>query len=563
MSKVITNAEFRAALARCVPPSGWKETIAVAFSGGIDSTCLLYLLHCSLSDGPSDTPNKFPKIVRSFTVNHDLQQASTTMATHCEQFAAKLGIEHSTVRIQWGQHQYPPRPPEQNYETVARDARYHALFSRMQSSSTETIAFGHHADDQVETALMRLLRGSSLLGASGMRPCRRWGMGTTSKSPLTYTGVAGMSNWIVRPFLGFSKDRLLATCEEHGLVYIKDKSNFQPDLTLRNAIRAQLTRGSDGLSPPIVSEKTQPQLNDPPLQTAPAQQLSDVHKAMQKLAPWGPADKEELRAAVAQLQERMGEVNLEVDKILASCRLPSPVGTLLLSSAELSKQLFDPMVSNAFVFRALRYVSPHPWGSLQAESFRSGDAIRRILKCIGDHRGTASFSVGSGVLWTPVLAADDNSGRIKSLPKSDPPPAGYSRAWIASRMPIYRNHPSPAIDVTEKVIQALPASSDVEILFDYRYQVRVRTGQLPDEVLQPMREGGSFKLEVNSYSKWFFPSVVWRHGHHDVRFLPSIVDGSGLDAQSLSFVQSPAVKCLQVATDSWLSASWVRPISSL
>ena len=92
------------------------------------------------------------------------------------------------------------------FENTARDARYHSLFQLMTRENIPAIAFGHHADDQVETALMRLGRGSTKLGAGGMRPCRRWGMGLSSdENALGYAGYEGMNRWIVRPLLDVSK----------------------------------------------------------------------------------------------------------------------------------------------------------------------------------------------------------------------------------------------------------------------------------------------------------------------------------------------------------------------
>ena len=71
------------------------------------------------------------------------------------------------------------------------------------------IALAHHADDQVETALMRFGMGTTELGAAGMRACRRWGMGTADarlgEQALGWAGLGGMNKWIVRPLLDVAK----------------------------------------------------------------------------------------------------------------------------------------------------------------------------------------------------------------------------------------------------------------------------------------------------------------------------------------------------------------------
>jgi hypothetical protein len=83
----------------------------------------------------------------------------------------------------------------------------------MLQSNTGVLAFAHHADDQTETALMRLGRGTTLLGASGMKPFRRWGMGIPPGKghDLEWVGYEGMNKWIIRPLLGVSKVRSAVT----------------------------------------------------------------------------------------------------------------------------------------------------------------------------------------------------------------------------------------------------------------------------------------------------------------------------------------------------------------
>lgn len=182
---------------------------AVGNSGGPDSTCLLFLTHRLLSDQNMNGKG-LPTSVVSLTVDHGLQASSSSMASHCSQTAAKLNVDHLTTSIPWSEPPYPPRPEgSRDFENTARSARFHALFQAMTKMAVSTVAFGHHADDQVETCLMRLGKGSSELGAGGMAHCRKWGMGLgrSTEGGLGWAGYEGMRRWIIRPLLEVSKVR--------------------------------------------------------------------------------------------------------------------------------------------------------------------------------------------------------------------------------------------------------------------------------------------------------------------------------------------------------------------
>lgn len=167
-----------------------------------------------------------PKSVISLTVDHGLQASSSLMAQHCSKTASSLDIPHFTVAIPWGDPPFPQRPTNVGaFEQIARNARYHVFFDAMTRMDTDTMALGHHIDDQVETSLMRLARGSTELGAGGMRPCRRWGMGLGKKDVLGWAGYEGMRRWMVRPLLEVSKVRIFkdlnSAGSQRGLIHIR------------------------------------------------------------------------------------------------------------------------------------------------------------------------------------------------------------------------------------------------------------------------------------------------------------------------------------------------------
>jgi tRNA(Ile)-lysidine synthase len=152
-------------------------------------------------------PNSVPECL-ALTVDHGLQAASAATAAKTREHAVSQGVPHRLLSIPWGESIFPPRPvPGEAFEELARKARSRLLLSAMVAEGANVIMFGHHADDQVETAVMRLSRGSGSLGLAGMRKLRRWGMGDRdSPAPeLGWAGATGMGKWIARPLLDIPK----------------------------------------------------------------------------------------------------------------------------------------------------------------------------------------------------------------------------------------------------------------------------------------------------------------------------------------------------------------------
>lgn len=151
-----------------------------------------------------------PDSVLSLHVNHNLQSDAEKMARAADAAATKFhAAAHAELRVPWGEPPFPPRPrADEGLETVARTARYRLLFDAMVRRGAHVLATGHHADDQVETVLMRLGEGSSVLGLGGMRPMRRFGMAlgkAEAEGGFGWFGCEGLGRWIVRPLLDVSK----------------------------------------------------------------------------------------------------------------------------------------------------------------------------------------------------------------------------------------------------------------------------------------------------------------------------------------------------------------------
>ena len=124
-------------------------SVAVAFSGGSDSTVLLHAL-----------ARLAPGRLRALHVNHGIHADADRWEAHCRAAAAALGVSCECMRVD------VPRASGLGLEAAAREARYAALADRLRDG--ELLVTAHHADDQLETLLLRMLRGTGVRGLRGV-----------------------------------------------------------------------------------------------------------------------------------------------------------------------------------------------------------------------------------------------------------------------------------------------------------------------------------------------------------------------------------------------------------
>ena len=129
-----------------------NAALCVAFSGGRDSTVLLHALAL--------LRQQWPIVLRALHVNHGLQPAAQDWEEHCAALATRLDVPHSAVRVT------VRTDGGQGLEAAAREARYGALRSELRPG--EWLLTAHHADDQLETVLLHLFRGSGVAGLAGI-----------------------------------------------------------------------------------------------------------------------------------------------------------------------------------------------------------------------------------------------------------------------------------------------------------------------------------------------------------------------------------------------------------
>lgn len=164
--------------------------VAVALSGGLDSTVLLHLLAAR-----DDVRGRG---LRALHVDHALHADSATWTAHCRALCAALGIGFESRRVD-------VRPQGEGLEAAARAARQAAFLDWQRAG--ETLALAHHRDDQAETVMLRLLRGAGD-GLAAMRVHRPFGQGAL---------------W--RPLLAWPRAELQAWAQARGLRWLDDPSN--------------------------------------------------------------------------------------------------------------------------------------------------------------------------------------------------------------------------------------------------------------------------------------------------------------------------------------------------
>ncbi len=202
-----------------LPPSFQPSLpLAVAFSGGADSTALL--LACV---------QQWPGQVRAIHIHHGLQAAADQFASHCQQLCDQLQVPLVQCHVN-AKHAAGQSP-----EDAARRARYAALSDAVHThpdlQGVKAIALAQHADDQVETLLLALSRGAGLPGLASMPA--QW--------------LRDGLQWH-RPLLNLPGAHLRAYLEQAQVAWVEDPTNQDEQFT-RNRIRAQLLPALDRAFP--------------------------------------------------------------------------------------------------------------------------------------------------------------------------------------------------------------------------------------------------------------------------------------------------------------------------
>lgn len=178
----------------------------VAYSGGLDSTVLLHALASLDKELGAD--------LAAVHINHGLQAGAAEWATGCEETCRSLAVPLISMELNL------ERQKGESTEALARQGRYGAIRERMVSG--DVLLTAHHQDDQAETLLLQLMRGSGPSGLAAMPRSAPFGPGHHA-----------------RPLLEFNRQQLQAYASEQGLSWVEDSSNRDERFD-RNFLRQQV-----------------------------------------------------------------------------------------------------------------------------------------------------------------------------------------------------------------------------------------------------------------------------------------------------------------------------------
>ena len=176
------------------------KNIVIALSGGIDSVVLLHFLN-----------SHYPGNIRAIHINHNLSKHSKDWSLFCKELCHKQDIEFKSIDINI--------KTSSNVEENARKKRYNSLKSEL--SKNEVLCTAHHQEDQSETFLLQLFRGSGVAGLASMPKMKSFA-----------------DAFLYRPFLNISKQLIVDYATKYNLDWVEDDSNINLNFK-RNLLRLE------------------------------------------------------------------------------------------------------------------------------------------------------------------------------------------------------------------------------------------------------------------------------------------------------------------------------------
>jgi len=278
------------------------EGIVVGVSGGADSVCLLHIL--------AKWQNEFDIKLHAAHLNHQLRGAeSDADAEYVANLAASLDVP-----VIVGKRDVADYSSERNcsIEEAARDLRYNFLAKVASDAGARWVAIGHTRDDQVETILMHILRGTGISGLCGLEPS------SPVPSRSCRLSANGHQILVIRPLLDITRQETLSYCQEHQLRPRFDSSNLSLSF-LRNRLRLELLPSLRKYNPSVdqaLLRLAKIAKDDSSFIEQQALQLWDEVSRQEKDAIY--LDRKKIGSLPVALQSRL--VRLAVDKVLGDTR---------------------------------------------------------------------------------------------------------------------------------------------------------------------------------------------------------------------------------------------------
>ena len=349
-----------------------------------------------------------------------------------------------------------------NFESLARTYRFQCLGEACKVNDLNTLLLAHHQDDQAETVFMRMISGHGVQGLTGMKEdteipeCygihgihESGGNGNTIEGrnqpdpnltinaewkgrqlPIEQGGIK-----LYRPLLGFSKARLIATCEEAKIGWFEDHTNKDPTITMRNAVRHLYT-----------SYAMPPALTKPALLELSQRCRDTIASRLATMKSWLS------KCTISQFETRVGCVE---------------VTFLELNDVERTASLSEQqLVASELLRKVIMLVTPDEHVGI---SSLNGAVLRifpRLSSKIEEEQKQTSFTV-AGVLFNP-------------LPKLGP------NSWHISRQPYSSNvDTQPAMEFAPRKDMTIPTTWR---LYDGRFWIRLSKPTTHTVVIRPFRE---------------------------------------------------------------------------
>ncbi|MHB1204116.1 MAG: tRNA lysidine(34) synthetase TilS [Rhodospirillaceae bacterium] len=376
--------------------------IAVGVSGGGDSMALVRLM--------ADWAGARQIDIKAVTVDHRLRAEAAAEARQVTAWLEPLAIPHSVIAWEDGARETRDRSPQK----AARDARYGLMAAWCAGEGRSHLFLAHHADDQVETFLIRLTRGSGVSGLAAMAPLAAL---NTVHGPIL----------LARPLLGFAKADLAAVCRDFGQPWIEDPSNANAASTRVRFRQAARLLEEEGLTRARLLET-----------------VGHLQRAREAL---DQAAVHLIRTATAW--DHFGAVRLGLK---AWCAAPEEVALRALSRllTAASGHVYGPRFES--LTRLARQMRSGPW----RDATLHGCFIAREGDCIVIHREaaqvnhTCAVNAGETIIW-------DGRFRIRMPENSSGGPFRIA-PWTVEELPSAQA--SQGADVPRRLRATLPAVYD-------------------------------------------------------------------------------------------------------